>query len=158
MQRGWIVPFGGLKKVKEFLEFYQDHVSLLGADDPRVENLPPELLQQGGVLGSLRVLPYGVSMEMTSLFLWEHIDPFIRHMTNGRCYVSRLQVWEHERNSGFVTVDSATSMELYNTVLSCEDEFFRDRILNLETRDTKFEFILPSLVLDALNGKFPVAQ
>jgi len=32
---GWIVPFGELKAVKQFLEYYFDHTAVMPANDPR---------------------------------------------------------------------------------------------------------------------------
>ena len=106
---GWIVPFGGLKPVKEFLEYYFDHVTVLPADDPRLKDIPKEMTDSGGLLGTLRVLPSGVSMEMSSLFIWEHVNAYIYHITNGRCYVERVRVYEHERNDAMVEVDQDTA-------------------------------------------------
>lgn len=106
---GWIVPFGGLKPVKEFLEYYFDHVTVLPADDPRLENIPEKITDAGGLLGTLRVLPYGVSMEMSSLFIWEHVNAYIYKTTEGRCYVERVRVYEHERNDAMVEVDPDTA-------------------------------------------------
>jgi len=108
-EHGWIVPFGGLKPVKEFLEYYFDHVTVLPADDPRLENIPQEMTDSGGLLGTLRVLPSGVSMEMSSLFIWEHVNAYIYRMTHGLCYVERVRVYEHERNDAMVEVDQDTA-------------------------------------------------
>ena len=66
-EHGWIVPFGELAKVKSWLEYYFDHTTVLPADDPRLGSINPEMLQSGGLLHTVRVLPYGVSMEMSSL-------------------------------------------------------------------------------------------
>lgn len=106
---GWIIPFGELKPIKAFLEYYFDHVTVLPADDLRVDDIPLEMIQPGGILGTLRVLPYGVSMEMSSLFIWEHVNPYIVDLTGKRVYVSKVQCFEHERNTGFVTADSVTA-------------------------------------------------
>jgi len=108
-KHGWIVPFGGLKPVKEFLEYYFDHVTVLPADDPRLNNIPDSLTDTGGLLGTLRVLPSGVSMEMSSLFIWEHVNHYIYKLTQGRCYVERVRVYEHERNDAMVEVDEDTA-------------------------------------------------
>ena len=35
---GWIVPFGDLKSVKKFLEYYFDHTTVIPANDPRLED------------------------------------------------------------------------------------------------------------------------
>ena len=108
-EHGWIVPFGGLKPVKEFLEYYFDHVTVLPADDPRLDGIPDEMTDSGGLLGTLRVLPSGVSMEMSSLFIWEHVNHYIYKMTQGRCCVERVRVYEHERNDAMVEVDEETA-------------------------------------------------
>ena len=101
-EHGWIFPFGKeLKPVKAFLEYYFDHVTVLPADDPRLPSI--EIANDtGGLLGELRVLPSGVSMEMSSLFIWEHVNRYIMTQTDNRVFVEKVQVFEHERNSGFL--------------------------------------------------------
>ena len=106
---GWIVPFGELKDVKTFLEYYFDHVTVLPANDPRLDQITDEMKQPGGLLGTLRVLPSGVSMEMSSLFIWEWVNHYVYKTTNGRCYVERVRVYEHDRNDAMVEVDQETA-------------------------------------------------
>jgi 6-pyruvoyl-tetrahydropterin synthase len=108
-EHGWIVPFGKLKDVKDFLEYYFDHVTVLPADDPRIEVIPDHMVDTGGLLGTLRVLPSGVSMEMSSVFIWEHVNHYIYKITDGRCYVERVRVYEHERNDAMCEVDEDTA-------------------------------------------------
>lgn len=108
-EHGWIIPFGELKPVKEFLEYYFDHVTVLPADDPRLDQITEEMTAPGGLLGTVRVLPSGVSMEMSSLFIWEHVNAYIYHITNGRCYVERVRVYEHDRNDAMCEVDELTA-------------------------------------------------
>jgi 6-pyruvoyl-tetrahydropterin synthase len=108
-EHGWIVPFGKLKDVKDFLEYYFDHVTVLPADDPRIGTIPDVMVDSGGLLGTLRVLPSGVSMEMSSVFIWEHVNAYIHAITDGRCYVERVRVYEHERNDAMCEVDRPTA-------------------------------------------------
>lgn len=110
-EQGWIYPFGELKPVKEFLEYYFDHTAVFPANDARLQDVPDMMMQPGGILGTYRVLPYGVSMEMSSLFVWEHVNPYIYKTTGGRVYVSRVEVKEHERNSGFLLADKQLATE-----------------------------------------------
>lgn len=112
-EMGWVVPFGELKPVKEFLEYYFDHVTVLPANDPRLHiiNETPELCMPGGLLGTVRVLPSGVSMEMSSLFVWEHVNAYIYKVTQGRCYVEKVLLVEHDRNTAFTEVDEKTAKE-----------------------------------------------
>lgn len=117
-EHGWMYPFGELKEVKSFLEYYFDHTSLLPANDKRVKDIPTHMLKPGGILGTLRVLPFGVSMEMTSLFVWEHVNNYILRQTSGRVYVAAVEVKEHERNSGIIEVSKEIALQqLYPTVV-----------------------------------------
>ena len=107
-EHGWIVGFGDLKKVKSFLEYYFDHTALAGADDPRMEDITHAYASG---LVDLRVLPYGVSMEMSSIFIWEQVNPFIYLITDGRAYVSRVECREHEKNSAFITIEEKIALK-----------------------------------------------
>jgi len=48
-------------------------------------------------------------MEMSSLFIWEHVNAYIFSITEGRCWVERVRVYEHERNDAMCEVDYATA-------------------------------------------------
>jgi len=100
-EHGWIVPFGNLKDVRKFVEYYFDHTAVAPADDPRMKDI---LEADAKGLVDLRVLPYGVSMEMSSLFIWEQVNPYIQKVTNGRCWVSRVECREHDSNSAFLEI------------------------------------------------------
>lgn len=106
---GWVVPFGELGPVKKFLEYYFDHVTVLPANDPRLHQITEEMTGPGGLLGTIRILPSGVSMEMSSVFVWEHVNAYIYKVTDGRCYVEGVKCIEHDRNTAFVEVDEDTA-------------------------------------------------
>jgi 6-pyruvoyl-tetrahydropterin synthase len=108
-EMGWVVPFGELGQVKKFLEYYFDHVTVLPANDPRLDSIPAEMTSPGSILGTLRVLPSGVSMEMSSLFIWEHVNYYIYQVTGRRCYVEKVRVYEHDRNDAMCEVDEDTA-------------------------------------------------
>jgi len=96
-ENGWIVGFGYLKPLKAFLEYYFDHTALLPANDPRLDAIMKSNNETEHL--ELRVLPYGVSMEATALFIWEQVNPFIHRITDGRCGITRVEVREHDSNS-----------------------------------------------------------
>jgi len=100
-EHGWIVGFGDLKPLKGFLEYYFDHTALVGADDPRMPDID---MAYGAGLVDLRVMPYGVSMEMSSIFVWEQVNPYIYNITDGRACVTRVECREHEKNSAFIEI------------------------------------------------------
>lgn len=144
---GWIVPFGELKKVKEWLEYYFDHTTVLPANDARIKDIPESMTAEGGLLGTLRVLPYGVSMEMSSLFILEHVGFYINSITEGRCYVSKVECREHERNSAFVTVDRETA-ERMNGQLAF---FYMNHILDLLPKQPRWSAEDPRTALELIN-------
>lgn len=110
-EHGWLVGFGDLKPVKAFLEYYFDHTALVPADDPRMSAVM-DAYTNG--LVDLRVLPYGVSMEMSSLFIWEQVNPFIMEKTNGRAFVSRVECREHDSNSAFIDVEQEVAVRQWH--------------------------------------------
>lgn len=113
-QNGWIVPFGGLKVVKAWLEYYFDHTAIIPADDPRKDQFIKASEQDK--MFDLRILPYGVSMEMSSLFIWEHVNAYVMNTTDKRCFVSKVTVIEHEPNSGFLEANYQEALESYQKI------------------------------------------
>lgn len=103
---GWVYPFGGLKEVRSWLEFYFDHTSILPANDPWLEQYKEktyvDIIEENPRLATLRILPYGVSMEMSSLFIWEHVNPYIYSTSEGRVTLTKVECIEHDNNSAFL--------------------------------------------------------
>jgi len=71
----------------------------------------------------LRILPYGVSMEMSSRFIWEQVNPFILNVTDSRCYVEKVECIEHDSNAAFVEVTEEEARQQYNSVNNPNDQF-----------------------------------
>lgn len=114
-ENGWVVGFGDLKPLKKFLEYYFDHTTLVGANDPDLKDmLTKDYL-------NIRALPYGCSMEMSSLFIWERVNTFIHDLTKGRTVVTRVESREHDSNSGIIEFDYKEAKEyalMWRKVLS----------------------------------------
>lgn len=94
---GFVVDFGSLKWVGEFLTRNFDHTLLLCKDDP--------LLPQFRALeaeGACKVItpPYGVGMEDTAQWVAEFTNGLLRLNTEGRCRVLSVEVRENDKNSG----------------------------------------------------------
>lgn len=104
-QYGWVVGFGQLKPVRAWLEYMFDHTALAPANDPRLK----EIIQAADAqLFNLRVLPYGVSMEMSSLFIWEQVNPYIVKITDNRAWISRVECREHDSNAAAIEISDYT--------------------------------------------------
>ena len=103
----WVVDFGGLKELKEILEKQFDHTLCVASDDPLLEGLQ-SLHTAGGC--DLRVMPDGVGIEKTAEWCLKAADAFIRQQTGNRCWVEKVEVWEHEKNSALITNEMVQPM------------------------------------------------
>jgi 6-pyruvoyltetrahydropterin/6-carboxytetrahydropterin synthase len=95
-ERNWAVDFGGLKELKAKLQQQFDHTLCIAADDPQ---LP--LFQQlhDAKACDLRVMQNGVGIERTAEFCFNLASEHIKELTKGRCWVEKVEVWEHDLNS-----------------------------------------------------------
>jgi 6-pyruvoyltetrahydropterin/6-carboxytetrahydropterin synthase len=103
----WVVDFGSLKGLKEKLQKQFDHTTCIDKDDPHLEKF--KVLDGLGVI-DLRVMP-GVGIEKTAEFVFDVADSFIKAATKDRCWVEKVEVWEHEKNSA-----TYTNREVHKTV------------------------------------------
>lgn len=110
-EKNWVVDFGGLKELKQLLNDQFDHTLCIAANDPHLE-LFKQLEQAGACV--LRIMPKGVGIERTAEFCLTLADKYIRERYNNRCWVEKVEVWEHENNSATCTF-SQTSEEVIVT-------------------------------------------
>jgi 6-pyruvoyltetrahydropterin/6-carboxytetrahydropterin synthase len=93
--KNWVINFGGLKDVKKVLQDQFDHTLCIAKDDPLLEHFK-ELDKIGGC--QLRIMD-GVGIEKTAEWCHKAVDRMVREMSVGRCWVNKVEVWEHELNS-----------------------------------------------------------
>ena len=100
-EKNWVVDFAGLKELKAVLQQQFDHTTCIAANDPLL-TMFQHLHAAGGC--DLRVMENGVGIERTAEYCSAVADKLIRSMTNNRCWVEQVEVFEHELNSAvFVT-------------------------------------------------------
>lgn len=99
-ETGFVVDFGALKWLKEFLEYNFDHTLLLCYDDPLLDKFN-ELSQLGAC--EIRIPPYGVGMEDSARWVCEWTDAELRRRTNGRAWVVAVEAREASKNSAIYT-------------------------------------------------------
>lgn len=116
-QYGWLVGFGHLKPVRAFLEYYFDHTAVAPANDPRLADIK-EAADKG--LFTLRVLPHGVSMEMSALFIWHQVNPFIHKISDGRAWISRIESREQDSNAATIEVPTRSIYQISTAQLRAE--------------------------------------
>lgn len=113
--RNWVVNFGGLKELKACLQHQFDHTLCIDAQDPLLP-IFKQLHEAGGC--DLRVMERGVGIERTAEWCFEAADKHVREITNNRCWVDQVEVFEHELNSAIYSkqqqliIDTAVTTEL----------------------------------------------
>jgi 6-pyruvoyltetrahydropterin/6-carboxytetrahydropterin synthase len=113
-KHNWVVDFGGLKGLKKKLKNQFDHTTCISADDPTL-HIFEELVKADAC--DLRVMEDGTGIERISEWCFNTSDQYIKAMTKGRCWVDRVEVWEHNNNSAAYTRGNITS-----NALSCEEQ------------------------------------
>ena len=98
-ERGWVMDFGDLRGVKNWIEDEWDHRTLIAADDPVIPELKT-LEKVGGI--NLNILPEGYlpGIEESCRYLYDNLNPMIQQKTNNRVELTRIEIWETERNQG----------------------------------------------------------
>ena len=116
--KNWCVDFGGLNELKQHLKSLFDHTTTVAQDDPELETFK-ELDKKG--LVQLRVFENGVGIERVAENVHEMANMFIKYHTDGRCWVDKVEVFEHEENSATYT-DSSDNLEVIITDTQTEIE------------------------------------
>lgn len=100
--RNWAVNFGGLKDLKKILQDQFDHTLCIADDDPQLQ-LFVKLNEVDAC--DLRIMQGGVGIEKTAEWCFKAAKRFLEtnQETKGRCWVSKVEVWEHEQNSAIYT-------------------------------------------------------
>lgn len=95
--RNWAVNFGGLKELKQILQKQFDHTLCIAADDPLLRYFEELDILKGC---DLRIME-GVGIEKTAEWCFNAAQQFLQNNeeTKDRCWVSKVEVWEHEGNS-----------------------------------------------------------
>jgi len=114
--KNWCVDFGGLKELKSKLQYVFDHTTTVAADDPELETFKD--LDKRGII-QLRILDKGVGIERVAETVFSIADSYIKSLTSGRCWVDRVEVFEHEENSAtFVnTVEEQPERKVTQTTI-----------------------------------------
>jgi 6-pyruvoyltetrahydropterin/6-carboxytetrahydropterin synthase len=102
--RNWVWDFGGMKRAngkidgynpKEWFDYMFDHTTVVAEDDPF---LPQFKLMHEERIIQLRVIP-AVGAEQFAKYVFEKVDQFVSNETEGRVYVTRVDVAENHKNA-----------------------------------------------------------
>jgi len=112
-ENNWCIDFGGLKGLKEKLQQHFDHTTIISKHDPFLDDFND--LNRKGVI-DLRI-DDGVGIEMFAKKCFDIASIYVSAMTNGRCDVEKVEVWEHESNSATYTNKHVQTMTFKEDVV-----------------------------------------
>lgn len=98
---GFVVDFGKLQWLKEFLTRWFDHTLLLNRADPQREyivNVLSELALKGAPLADIRIVP-DASCEGLARLVFELVNSECLRRYEGRVHLVSVVVFEDEKNS-----------------------------------------------------------
>lgn len=93
-QNNWVVDFGSLKWLKEYLTKMFDHTTLVASDDPEIETY--KLLSEKKLIDARYIQAVGCEK------IAEMVYRFAEYQIKDRYYNVKLrsvEVWEHQGNS-----------------------------------------------------------
>ena len=99
--KNWCVDFGDLKELKDIFQKQFDHTLCIANDDPLLPSFT-QLHKSGGC--DLRIMD-GVGIEKTAEWCFKAAKEYIAQKYKHRCWVSKVEVWEHDANSAIYTED-----------------------------------------------------
>ena len=100
-QPGWLVGFGDLKELEEYLVKMYDHTMLIAEDDPEL-TVFKELHQKG--ICDLRIVP-DTSLEGSAKTALEKANQILSRITDGRARCFQVEARENDKNSAIYTID-----------------------------------------------------
>ena len=100
-KNNWVVDFGALKQLKTSLEEIFDHKTVVWSKDPQIETFK---LMEGQNMIELIVLEQGVGIERFAELCYNMANDYVDNLTQGRCWCSKVEVWEHEGNSAIYKI------------------------------------------------------
>jgi 6-pyruvoyltetrahydropterin/6-carboxytetrahydropterin synthase len=102
--RNWVFDFGGMKRAKtkmngmspkDYFAYLLDHTTIVAQDDPHLEQF--KQMDKDGII-QLRIMD-AVGCERFAQYLYDIINGFLELETDNRVRVTKIEVYEHERNS-----------------------------------------------------------
>lgn len=91
----WVIDFGSLKPIKQWLKDIFDHTTVIASDDPQLQ-IFRDLEQQD--LIALRVIP-DVGCEKFALYVFQYVHDWLGSRSSALVRLRSVEVCEHGVNS-----------------------------------------------------------
>lgn len=95
-KNNWVVDFGALKDLKNLLEETFDHKTVVWSKDPDLDMF--KKLEERKMI-ELVIFDDGVGIEKFAEYCYNVAYEHVEALTKGRCWCTKVEVWEHEGNS-----------------------------------------------------------
>ena len=115
-ERNWVWDFGGMKRAKggidgmnpkAYFDWLLDHTVIVAEDDP----FKNDFLKMNDVgIAQVRVVP-ATGAERFAEFLYNKINKFIQEETDGRVKITKVEFYEHNKNSAIYRPDITVPYE-----------------------------------------------
>jgi len=119
-EKNWVVDFASLKTLKAQLQNQFDHTLCVAKDDPLLE-LFQQVHNAGGC--DIRIMD-SVGIEKTAEFCFNAASNWLKENYGERCWVEKVEVFEHEANSAIYSkprqTTFSTSFTLPSTYITTE--------------------------------------
>ena len=109
-ESNWVWDFGGMKRAKggidgmnpkAYFDWLLDHTVIVAEDDP----FKNDFLKMNDVgIAQVRVVP-ATGAEKFAEFLYNKINKFIQEETDGRVKITKVEFYEHNKNSAIYCPD-----------------------------------------------------
>jgi len=100
--KNWVMDFGGLKELKNWLQETFDHTMVVDRSDPSLQEFLD--LEQKNLIKV--VVLDGVGSEKFAEHAFHHANHLVKSLTNGRVFCVSCEVREHGANSAIYGVDA----------------------------------------------------
>jgi 6-pyruvoyl-tetrahydropterin synthase len=100
------MDFGGLNKLNDWLYQQWDHRLLISSDDPLLQDFKILEDKDGCKLNVMDIdKGWGPSIEASCKFVFDYADNWIKQLTSNRVWISKIQIWEHDKNSAILSIE-----------------------------------------------------
>ena len=101
---GFVVDFGRLRFLRDWIEAHLDHACVFNEDDP----LRAALVAAAPEAYRVYLVP-SCSCEGLARHLFDVFDPMVRARTEGRAFLVEVEIWEDSRNSATYRPDQGAT-------------------------------------------------
>ena len=112
--KNWVQDFGGFGPVKDLFKHQFDHTTCLAANDPLLPEFQ-KIHDLGGL--DLRIMPTGTGIERIAEWCFHQMNDFVLPESEGRVWVEKVEVFEHEDNSAIYEPIKPTNDQINSVVL-----------------------------------------